>query len=202
MSSAATEPSRPREPLPRGEQRAAAVPALEPQLEGLPAGGPGGPLLLGVALGAGGVRQLLLGRGQVGRSGLVLGVQALLARLDALDLRLQRRRTRPARPPHAPRASPIWATQAVDLLLAGLHPAAAGRDLPGEPGQPLAPVGGGTQQPAEPALLLGLGPLGIVPGVDGVGEVVAGRGHGLGQGLLLLPDRARPAPRAPRDHAR
>ena len=176
-----------RELLPRGEQGAAAVPALEPQLEGLPPGRPGGPLLLGVALGAGGVRQLLLDLGQVGRSGLVLGVQALLTGLRALDLRLERLELGPRDRRTLLRLADLG-DEAVDLLLAGLDPATAGRDLPGEPGQSLPPVRGGTQQPPEPALLLGLGPLGIGPGVDDVGEVVAGCGHGLGQGLLLLPD--------------
>ncbi len=83
------------------------------------------------------------------------------------------------------------AVQPVDLFLAGLDPAPAGRHLAGEPGKALAAVGGGAEQGTDPPLLLALGLLGLVPRVDGVRERLACRGHRLGQGGLLLPDGAR-----------
>jgi hypothetical protein len=110
-----------------------------------------------------------LAAGDVGLEGLELGLRGRRTLLRLADL----------------------GGQPLDLLLPRLDPAPARGDLAGEPRQALAAVRGGTQQGADPALLLGLGLLGLVPGVDGVREVFARHPDRVGQGRLLFAHRTR-----------
>ena len=75
-------------------------------------------------------------------------------------------KSRCARSPRA-WASVRAAVEPADLVVGGRGPAAERVDLAVQPGQPLAAVGGGTEQPGDPALLLGVRLLGGLPGGDG-----------------------------------
>ena len=74
----------------RGQQRAGAVLAVEADLEGLLAGGQGGALALGALRLVAGLRQPLLDVVEQRRRALVLGVEPLLAGVEAGDPGLER----------------------------------------------------------------------------------------------------------------
>ena len=124
-----------------------------------------------------GVLGLLAGLGQPlvevvedGRGGLVLGVETLLAGVEAGDPGLEGGEV------------VLGAVGAGRGVLAGLGRAGRSRrrprrrataervDLAVQPGQALAAVGGGAVQAGDPALLLGRGVLGGAPGGDGLLE--------------------------------
>ncbi len=159
-----------------GQHGAGAVLAGQAQLEGVLAGDQGGALLLGGPLLLAQLADLGVGRGQPERGLLVVGVEVLLAGvqpgdlvLDAAELglgpgcALARLRQGRAEPAH--------------LGLAGLDPAAPRRDLAGQPGQPLAAVGGRAGGSGHPALLDGQRLLGLLAA-----------GHGSPEGLPLAAD--------------
>ena len=118
-----------------------------------------------------GLLRLLAGLGQPllevvegGDGGLVLGVEALLAGVEAGDPGLEGGEValgavgagqRPPRGPGASRPTSSSAAAARDLQRV---------DLAVQPGQALAAVGGGALQPGDPALLLGGGVLGGLRG--------------------------------------
>ena len=90
MSSAATEPSRPGDRVAGGEQRAGAVLAVQPDLEGLLAGGEAGALALGGLRLLAGLGQPVLEVAEGGGGALVLGVEPLLAGVEPGDPGLER----------------------------------------------------------------------------------------------------------------
>ncbi len=174
------------QPAAGGEQRAGAVGAGQAHLQRLLAGAPGGAVAVGGALGLGEPVDLGGGgeRGLLG--GGVLGVQALLALLDAGDLLLERGELL-LREPAAVGGLGERALQPADLGLAGLDPAAARGDLPGEPGQALPPVGGGAQQRGHVPLGLAVRVLGLAALGDPLLQHLAGLLDLGGQLLLLGP---------------
>ena len=156
-------------PVGGGEQRAGAVLAVEPELEGVAAGQQRGAVALGLLLLLAQLDQALLEVVEDRAGGLVLGVEPLLAGVEAGDpgleggevalgtvgpgLRLLARVAEPA-----------------DLLVGRARPRAQRVDLAVQPGQALAAVGGGPDQGGDPPLLLGRGVLGGPPRHDGLLE--------------------------------
>ena len=101
---------------------------------------------------------------------LVLGVEPLLAGVEAGDPGLQGGEVALARARRGPAASSRARLQPADLVVGGGGAGLQGVDLAVQPGQALAPVGGGALEPGDPALLLGGGVLGGLAGRDGLLE--------------------------------
>ena len=167
----------------RGEQGRRAVPAPQAQLQGLDAGGRRGAVALRLALGGDEPLDLRLHLGERGGGVLVGVVEPLLALLLDGDSALE-----PGElllgvggPGAGGRGELL---EAADLGLPRLDPAPAGADLPGELGEPLAPVGRGTGESCQPGLLGDVGGLDVLPHGNGRAEVVGDRRH-LGEQLGL-----------------
>ena len=175
------------QPAAGGQQRAGAVGARQAHLQRLLAGAPGGAVAVGGALGLGEPVDLGRRRERGLLGGGVLGVQALLALLDPGDLLLERGELLLREPAPLGRLGER-ALQPSDLGLAGLHAAATRGDLPGEPGQPLAPVGRGAQQRRHVPLGLAVRVLGLAALGDPALQDLAGL-LDLGSELLLLGPR-------------
>ncbi len=148
--------------LGRGEQRAGAVAAAEAHLEGLLAGGQRRTLAVGALHLVAGLLQP--GRGVVEQAGghLVLGVQALLARVQAGDLGLQGREVA-LRALGADDGLLPGVAQPADLVVGGGGAGPQGVDLAVQARQPLAAVGGRADQARHATLLLAGGLLGRTP---------------------------------------
>ena len=167
-----------------GEQRPRAVLAVEPELEGFLAGGEAA----AVPVGPGG---LLAQLGEAfldvveGRRGaFVLGVETLLAGVQAGDPGLQRgevalRAVGPGQRVLSGQRQPA------DLVRGGCGAAPQGVDLAVQPGQPLPAVGRGALQAGDPAFLVGGGLLGGLARLDRGLHGTAVALH-LGDDLLLL----------------
>ena len=152
-----------------GEQRAGAVLAVEADLEGVAAGDQPGAVavgLLGVLAGPG---ELLLDLVEGGDGLLVLGVEALLARVEAGDPGLERGEVALGAL-GAGGGVLAGVGEALDLGVGGLGARRQRVDLAGEPGQALAAVGGGTLEAGDPLVLLGGGLLGGALGDHGAVE--------------------------------
>ncbi|WP_308200742.1 hypothetical protein [Aeromicrobium fastidiosum] len=138
----------------RGEQRAGAVLARQPQLERLLAGRQTGLLTLGRVELVGDRRQARGRLLELGLGGLELLVEPRLARVEARDLVLEGRELLLRL--DGPRLGLVARRRQAPDLLAGRRGAAAqGVDLAVQTGQPLALVGCGAQQPGDPSLLGG-----------------------------------------------
>ncbi len=167
-----------------GQQGTRAVLAVQPELERFLARAERAALpLCGGELHAA-LGQPVLDVGQQRTGCLVLGVEALLARVEAGDSRLQRGEVVlgalcAADDPGARLGEPA------DLLLGRGGPAAQSVDLTVQPGHALAPVGSGSLQPGHATLLLGEGLLGRLPCADRAVERRTVR-RDLGVDLLLL----------------
>ncbi len=148
------------------EQRAGAVLAVEADLERVAAGHEPGAFavgLLGVVAGPG---QLLLDLVEGGDRLLVLGVEALLAGVEAGDPRLEGGEVALGAVGAGGRVL-AGVGEALDLGVGRLGARRQGVDLAGEPGQALASVGGGALEAGDPLLLLRRGLLGRALGDDG-----------------------------------
>ena len=88
----------------------------------------------------------------------MLGVEPLLAGVEAGDPGLEGGEV-PLGPRGAGERVLVGLGEPADLVVGGGRARAQRVDLAGEPGQPLAAVGGGAVQPGDPALLLGHGVL-------------------------------------------
>ena len=168
-----------------GQQRAHAVLAVEAELEGVLAGQQRG----AVAVGG---RGLLAGLGEAlgevvehGQRGLVLGVEALLARVEAGDPGLEGGEVVLGAVGPGDGRSPRRLEPA-ELLVGGRGPGLQGVHLAGQPGQALATVGRGPDQPGDPAVLLGCRLFGgTACGHRGLEGATLGVDLGRDRGLLL-----------------
>ena len=175
------------EPVAGGEHGAGAVLAGQAELEGVLAGDQGGPLLLRGPFLVPQRGDPVVRGGQPEGGLLVVGVEVLLAGvqpgdlgLDAGELRLRA---------GGPLAGLLQRRgQPADLGLAGLDLAAPRGDLPGQPGQSLAPVGGRPRRGGHPLLLGRQRLLGLLPGRDGRGQRLAVAADGGLDLPLLGPD--------------
>ena len=96
----------------------------------------------------------------------MLGVEPLLARVQAGDPGLQGGEVALG-PLGAGDRLLAGGGEPADLLVGGGRAALQGVDLPVQAGQALAAVGGGPQQPGDPAVLLDVGLLGLLAGGEG-----------------------------------
>ena len=169
-----------------GEQRTGAVLAGQAELEGVLAGGERGPVAVGALGLLAGLGQPVLEVGERRGGGLVLRVETLLAGVEPGDPGLQGGEVvlRAGGPGERLLAGLL---EAADLVGGRGGARAGGVDLAVQPGQPLAPVGGGALEPGDPALLLGRGVLGLVPGCDRLVERGAAAADLVDDPLLLRP---------------
>ncbi len=158
-------PEQPGDRVVRGQQRPGAVLAVEPQLQRLLAGREAGALTLGGLRLLAGLGEPLLEVGERRGGTLVLGVEALLPRVEPGDPRLQGCEV-PGGPLGAGDRLLAGGGQPADLLVGGGGPALQRVHLAVQPGQALAPVGGRAQQPGDPAVLLDVLLLDPLPGGD------------------------------------
>src|SRR5690606_22189598 len=147
------------------QQRACPVLAVEPELERLLACHEAAALPLGsLGLLAGLCQPVLdVGEGAAGR--LVLGVEALLPRVETGDLGLQGGEGALG-PLGALECLLPGAGEPADLLGCRCRAALERVDLSVQPGQPLAAVGGRAEQAGNPAVLLGVARLGLLASPD------------------------------------
>ena len=150
----------------RGQQRPRAVLAVEADLQGVAAGDQSGPVALGLLGLLACPGELLLDLVEGADGVLVLGVEALLAGIEAGDLGLEGSEVALG-PLGAQDGVLTGVGEALDLGVGGLGPRRERVDLAVQAGQALAPVGGGTLQPGDAAVLLGSGLLGRALGRHG-----------------------------------
>ena len=185
-----------------GQQRTGAVLAGQPELERLLAGAERRSVAIGLLGLLAGLREPLVDVLERGDGGLVLGVETLLAGVEAGDPGLEGGEVV---------VGALGAGEGVGagglepaLLLLGRGRAGAQRvDLTVQAGEPLPAVGGRAEQPGDPALLVGGGVLGGLAGGDGLLErglllgdqgedlgLLLGQPVGLGVELGRVPDSA------------
>ncbi len=167
-----------------GEQGPDAVLAGQPHLERVLAGSERRPVAVGLASLVAGLRQTFLDVREGTHRRLVLGVEALLAGVQAGDPGLESGvvTLRALRPGQGVLAG---LTEATDLVGGRGGARAKAVDLAVQSGEPLAPVGGGPQDTGEAALFLGGSVLGGASGDDRLLEA-GPAGLDLRGDLLLL----------------
>ena len=180
----------------RREQCPGAVLAVEADLQGVAAGDQSGPVALGLLGLLACPGELLLDLVEGADGVLVLGVESLLAGVEAGDLGLEGGEVALG-PLGAQDGVLAGVGEASDLGVGGLGPRRERVDLPVQPGQALAAVGGGTLQPGDAAVLLGGGLLGRALGrhggledlalpLDLLGDLGLLAAHARGLGLELV----------------
>ena len=137
-----------------GEQCPGTVLAGQAQLQGVLAGGEAVPVAVGLLGPVADLGQPLLDLVEGGGGLLVLGVETLLAGVEAGDLRLQGGEGKLCLL-GAGEGVLARLTQPLDLLVSAGRARLQRVDLSVQPGQALAPVGGGALQAGDAALLLG-----------------------------------------------